>query len=54
MNINKKTVHDNAKFRKDSLTNMPFYDANLTEYDIMKLNGYERIWDSGHVRYVLS
>lgn len=53
-NINKKTVHDNAKFRKDSLTNMPFYDANLTEYDIMKLNGYERIWDSGHVRYVLS
>lgn len=53
-NINKKTVHDNSKFRKDSLVTLPFYDDSLSEYEIMKLNGYERIWDCGHIKYVLT
>lgn len=50
--INKKTVHNRLNFQKHRLINMPFYDVNLSEYEIMKLNGYERIWDCGNIRCI--
>jgi len=38
--------------------NLPFllgdkFDQNKTEVANMLLNGYLRIWDSGHARYIL-
>ena len=48
-NISKKTVHNRMSFQKHKLEKMPFYDNSLSEYEIMKLNGYERIWDCGNI-----
>lgn len=48
-NILKKTVHNRMNFQKHKLEKMPFYDNSLSEYEIMKLNGYERIWDCGNI-----
>lgn len=36
------------KFQKHKLTDMPSYNKQLTEWDIMKLEGYDRIWDCGN------
>ena len=30
------------------------YDANKTEWDIMKEIGYDRIWDCGNLKYGLT
>jgi hypothetical protein len=29
------------------------YDENLTEWENMKANGYTRVWDCGHLKYVM-
>jgi len=39
-------------FRKDVLVREG-YDKELTEWDIMKLKGYDRIWDCGSLKYEL-
>ena len=39
-------------FRKDVLsTKLKSYDPMLTEWENMQLNGYDRIWDCGHMKY---
>ena len=44
---NKNTLH-RSNCQKNKLKKMPFYSDELTEYEIMKLNGFERIWNSGN------
>jgi hypothetical protein len=39
-------------FRKNVLNEkLASFDDNLTEWDNMQLNGYDRIWDCGHLKY---
>ena len=39
-------------FRKDVLhKKLQIFDPNLTEWQNMQLNGYDRIWDCGHLKY---
>ncbi len=39
-------------FRKDQLPKkLKMFDPNLTEWENMKANGYDRIWDSGNLKY---
>ena len=39
-------------FRKDTLDKkFKNYDKNLTEWENMKNNGYDRIWDCGNIKY---
>lgn len=39
-------------FRKSELLKkLPIFDPNLTEWQNMQLNGYDRIWDCGHFKY---
>jgi hypothetical protein len=40
-------------FRKDILVKEGF-DKNLTEWEIMKLKGYDRIWDCGSLKFELN
>lgn len=47
-------LYNRMNFQKKSLVNMPNYSEHLTEYEIMQLNGYDRIWDAGQYRFVLS
>ncbi len=51
--INKKHLYNRMKFQKKKLKKIQGYDKNLTEYEIMQLNGYDRIWDAGQLRFVL-
>lgn len=41
------------KFRKSKLVENG-YDPNKTEWQIMQENGYDRIWDCGHIKYQLT
>ena len=39
-------------FRKSELSKkLPIFDSNLTEWQNMQLNGYDRIWDCGQFKY---
>ena len=39
-------------FRKQELPKkLSIFDINLTEWENMKNNGYDRIWDCGHIKY---
>jgi hypothetical protein len=41
------------KFRKTQLSKkLKVYNPSLTEWENMKLNGYDRIWDCGTLKYV--
>lgn len=41
-------------FRKDILNRrLELYDDTLTEWENMQLNGYDRIWDCGNLKYEL-
>jgi rubrerythrin len=49
----KKREH-RFQFQKHLLKNkFKNFDPGLTEYENMKNNGYTRIWDCGHIKYVL-
>lgn len=39
-------------FTKQKLKNLFDYDENITAFDNMLANGYDRIWDSGHIKYI--
>lgn len=52
-NIKDKTLHNRMSFQKKKLDEMPGYDSTMTEYEIMQLNGYDRIWDAGQLRFIL-
>ena len=45
--------HHRFVFRKDVLVKEG-YDKNMTEWEIMKLKGYDRIWDCGSLKFELS
>ena len=43
------------KYQKHKLRNiMPIYDSAKSEWENMKLNGYDRIWDCGTLKFELS
>lgn len=48
---NYKLLESRIKYQKHKLTSMKGYDVNLSEFEIMKLNGYDRIWDCGNLVY---
>lgn len=51
---NMRRVWHRTSFMKKALPKkLERFDPNLTEYENMYLNGYRRIWDSGHLRYTL-
>ena len=46
-------LHNRQQFQKHKLPNLlPIYDADLSEWDNMKINGYDRIWDCGNTKWV--
>lgn len=51
--ISSGKVFNRMKFQKKSLVGMKGYDKDLKEYEIMQINGYDRIWDAGQYRFVL-
>ena len=47
-----KTRHHRFKFRKNTLKDtLPIYNDAESEWENMKKNGYDRIWDCGHYVY---
>jgi len=49
------TRHNRIKFQKHKLANiLPAFNPSLTEWENMKQNGYDRIWDCGHLRYEMT
>jgi hypothetical protein len=48
-----KTLFNRIRFQKHKLSNLlSTFDANLTEWDNMKNNGYDRIWDCGNGKWL--
>lgn len=46
--------HHRFSFRKSNLSKkLKKYDSNLSEWQNMQLNGYDRIWDCGNLKYEL-
>ena len=44
--------HHRFGFRKNVLNKrLSIFDANLTEWENMKINGWDRIWDCGNLKY---
>jgi hypothetical protein len=42
-------------FQKHKLAKIiKVFDPNLTEWENMQLNGYDRIWDCGNLKYTYS
>lgn len=52
-NIKNNVLYNRMNFQKQYLKDMPGYDPDLTEYEIMQLNHYDRIWDCGQFRFGL-
>lgn len=49
-----KVFENRIKYQKHKLKNLlPEYDENLSEWDLLRLNGYDRIWDCGNDVWVL-
>jgi hypothetical protein len=48
------THYHRFKYRKGALGGMAIYDESLSERNIMKANGYRRIYDSGKKTWVLT
>lgn len=52
--LRNKRLH-RFNFRKNILKNkLEIVDSNISEWENMKLNGYDRIWDCGSLKYELS
>jgi hypothetical protein len=48
-----REIFNRLQFQKHKLTNKLInYDSNLTEWENMKNNGFNRFWDTGNGRYV--
>lgn len=48
-----RTLHHRSKFQKHKLiTLLPMYDEELSEWENMKLNKWDRIWDCGNAVYI--
>ena len=49
---NKPVPINRQNFQKHKLKKLlPIFDIKLTEWQNMQLNGYDRIWDCGHLKY---
>lgn len=45
-------IYHRFNFRKDQLSvKLEHFDSNLTEWENMKNNDYDRIWDCGHLKF---
>lgn len=52
---NYRYMMDRTKFQKKKLKQMlPIYDENITEWENMKANGYDRIWDCGNSKWIIT
>lgn len=54
--FNKKKTNillSRVKFQKHKLIDFYNYNKNLTEWEIMQKEGYDRIWDCGHCKYTM-
>lgn len=49
-----KKLYHRFGYRKGALKDMPIYDNSLSEREIMKLNGFRRIYDSGKKTWILN
>jgi hypothetical protein len=48
-----KTLYSRMSFQKHKLKSiLPIFDETLSEWENMKNNGYDRIWDCGHTKWV--
>ena len=45
-------IHRSLFMKHKLLEKMPDVDVSLSEWDIMKMNGWNRIWDCGNSKYV--
>jgi hypothetical protein len=51
--VNNKRVH-RFGYQKHTLKDrLNVFDENLTEWENMKANGYTRVWDCGHLKYIM-
>lgn len=48
---NPTKLHSRVAFQKHKLKTLSSYDESLTEWEIMKASGYDRIWDCGNAKY---
>jgi len=46
-------MYSRVKFQKHKLTNMPHYDINKTEKQIMEANKYYKVHDAGNAKFLL-
>jgi hypothetical protein len=47
------TLFSRLEFQKHKLKDiLPIFDSNLTEWENMQLNGYDRIWDCGNLVFI--
>lgn len=47
-----RTVYNRIMFQKHKLqTILEYYDPNLTEWENMQKNGYNRFWNTGNIKY---
>lgn len=49
---NHNKIYSRVAFQKHKLKKFKHFDVNLTEWEIMKLSGYDRIWDCGNAKYI--
>ena len=48
-------VFSRVQFQKHKLSNvLDTFDPTISEWENMKFNGYDRVWDCGHAKYVTS
>jgi len=49
-----KNVKNRMSFQKHKLKKiLPIFDENISEWENMKINGFDRIWDCGHSKWIL-
>ena len=50
---NYKTLFNRMSFQKHKLPKiLPNFNPDLSEWENMRLNGYDRIWDCGHSKWI--
>ncbi len=52
--VNGNRLESRLKYQKHKLKEMQFYDENLTESEIMSLNGFRKIYDCGNLKFILN
>lgn len=51
----KDVLYSRQKFQKHKLSKLlEIFDPNLSEWENMQMNGYDRIWDAGHSKWELT